>query len=112
MEQNSEHPIAKGIRAKAKELSIDVPSVNNFNAITGKGIEVDIKEKKIKVVRPFYFKEHNIVWAKGYTSTTAESIVFKMVNDKLTGYISLEDKIRPESYYWLLMKIKKGVLKN
>ena len=53
--------------------------------------------KNIKVVSPFYLKENNIALPEGYTSTTAETIVFIIVDNKLNGYISLADKIRPES---------------
>jgi Cu2+-exporting ATPase len=35
-----EHPITTGILQKVKELSVTVPSAENFNAITGKGVEV------------------------------------------------------------------------
>ena len=97
LEQNSEHPIATGILAKAKELSIKIPQVTNFKAITGKGIEADVDGKKVKVVSPFYLKENNIALPEGYTSAKAETIVFIIVDNKLTGYISLADKIRPES---------------
>ena len=97
LEQNSEHPIATGIIAKGKEFSLSVPSANNFNAITGKGIEADVEGKNIKVVSPFYLKENKIVFPENYSSTTAETIVFLIVNNQLTGYIALADKIRPES---------------
>ena len=97
LEQNSEHPIATGILAKAKELSIKIPQVTNFKAITGKGIEADVDGKYIKVVSPGYLKENNIAFPEGYTSAKAETIVFIIVDNKLTGYISLADKIRPES---------------
>ncbi|CAN5541218.1 N/A [soil metagenome] len=97
LEQNSEHPIAAGILAKAKELSIKTAQAINFNAITGKGIEADVDGKRIKVVSPGYLKENNIALPEGYPGTTAETIVFILVNDNLAGYISLADKIRPES---------------
>jgi Cu2+-exporting ATPase len=98
LEQSSEHPIATGIIAKAKELSIIIPSVNNFNAITGKGIEADLEGKNIKVVSPFYLKENNIAVPENYSGTTAETIVFLIINDRLAGYIAMADKIRPESF--------------
>ena len=97
LEQNSEHPIATGILAKAKELAIELPQITNFNAITGKGIEADVDGKNIKVVSPGYLKENNILIPENYASTAAETIVFIIVNNNLVGYISLADKIRPES---------------
>ena len=98
LEQNSEHPIATGIMAKAKEFSISIPAVTNFNAITGKGIEGDIEGKNIKVVSPGYLKENKIPFPENYSSTTSETIVFLLINNQLAGYIALADKIRPESY--------------
>jgi len=97
LEQNSEHPIATGIISKAKELSIAIPTVNNFKAITGKGIEADVEGKNIKVVSPGYLKENKIALPENYSTTTAETIVFLIINNQLAGYITLADKIRPES---------------
>ncbi len=97
LEQNSEHPIATGILAKAKELSLTIPKANNFKAITGKGIEANVEGKNIKVVSPGYLKENNISLPENYVGNIAETIVFIIVDGKLAGYISLGDKIRPES---------------
>ncbi len=98
LEQNSEHPIATGITAKAKELSVAIPQVTNFKAITGKGIEADLEGRSIKVVAPGYLKENNIPIPESYTSGNAETIVFIIINNQLAGYIALADKIRPESF--------------
>ena len=98
LEQNSEHPIATGIIVKAKELKIAIPSVNNFNAISGKGIEAEVEGKKIKVVSPGYLKENAIKLPENYSTTIAETIVFVIINNQLAGTIALADKIRPESY--------------
>lgn len=97
LEQNSEHPIATGVLAKAKELSITIPAVSNFKAITGKGVEAEVEGKNIKVVSPGYLKENKIALPENYASSNAETIVFIIVDNKLAGYISLADKIRPES---------------
>lgn len=98
LEQNSEHPIATGILAKARELSIEFPLVNNFKAITGKGIEAEVDGKTVKVVSPGYLKEKNIPLPENYSGNAAETIVFIIINDKLAGYIALADKIRPEAF--------------
>jgi len=97
LEQNSEHPIATGIIQKAKDLSVPMLSTRNFNAITGKGIEATIDNKDIKIVSPGYLKEKNISFPANYNSDATETVVFVLINDKLAGYISLSDSIRPES---------------
>jgi len=97
LEQKSEHPIATGILQKVKDLSIVIPSTENFNAITGKGVEAMVEGKKILVVSPGYLKEKNIALPGGFTSNDTETVVFVMIGDSLAGYIALSDEIRPES---------------
>lgn len=97
LEQNSEHPIATGIMQKAKDLSISIPTVQNFNAITGKGVEATVDGKDIKVVSPGYLKENNILFPDNFNTDATETTVFILVNDKLAGYIALSDTLRPES---------------
>ena len=97
LEQKSEHPVATGILQKVKELSITIPAAENFNAITGKGVEATVEDKKILVVSPGYLKETNLTIPEGFTANDTETVVFVIVNDQLAGYIALSDEIRPES---------------
>lgn len=76
LEQKSEHPIATGILQKAKDLSQTVPAAENFNAITGKGVEETVEEKKILVVSPGYLKEKNIAIPEGFKANDTETVVF------------------------------------
>lgn len=97
LEQKSEHPIATGILQKAKDLSIAIPSTENFNAITGKGVEATIEGKKVLVVSPGYLNENNLNIPNGFSANETETVVFVLVNNEVVGYIALSDKIRPES---------------
>ena len=97
LEQNSEHPIATGILLKAKDMDLSIPLPQNFNAITGKGVEAVVENKNVKVVSPGYLKEKNLELPTDFTTDAAETIVFILMNDQLVGYISLSDSIRPES---------------
>lgn len=97
LEQNSEHPIATGIIQKAKDLSISIPSPQNFNAITGKGVEATVEGKQVKVVSPGYLKEKNIALPADFKAEGDETVVFVLINDALAGCIALSDEIRPES---------------
>ncbi len=97
LEQQSEHPIATGILQKAKDLNITIPATENFNAITGKGVEATVEGKNIMVLSPNYLKENNIALPYDFTSNDTETIVFLLIDNELAGYIALSDKIRPES---------------
>ena len=97
LEQNSEHPIATGIIQKANDLFIQITAAENFNAITGKGIEATFEGKDIKVVSPGYLSDKRIAIPDNFQADATETVVFVLVNNKLAGYISLSDQIRPES---------------
>jgi Cu2+-exporting ATPase len=97
LEQNSEHPIATGIMQKIKDKSIAVPAVQNFKAITGKGVEAIVDNKGVKVVSPGYLKEKNLSLPENFSAEADETIVFILIDNLLAGYIALSDTIRPES---------------
>ncbi|MEO9885766.1 MAG: copper-translocating P-type ATPase [Balneola sp.] len=98
LEQSSEHPIAVGIIKKVKEDNVTIPKPENFNAITGKGVEADVEDKKVKVVSPGYLRDENIAIPEDAYSDAAETVVFVLIDGKLSGYIALADEIRPESF--------------
>ena len=97
LEQNSEHPIATGILSEVKKRSLVIPEAKNFQAITGKGVEALVGGKNLKVVSPGYLKENGLAWPDGFVANGNETVVFVIVNEKLSGYIALSDTIRPES---------------
>ncbi|MFZ5977660.1 MULTISPECIES: copper-translocating P-type ATPase [Hydrotalea] len=98
LEQNSEHPIATGITAKAKELNMVLPEVKGFEAITGKGITGIIDGKDVMVVSPGYLKEKFTFLTKDDTVKAEETLVFVLVDEDIAGSIALADEIRPESF--------------
>ena len=97
LEQNSEHPIATGITAKAKELNLELPAVMGFEAITGKGISGIIDRKDVMVVSPGYLKEKFSFLTKEDMVKAEETLVFVLIDDDIAGSIALADEIRPES---------------
>jgi Cu2+-exporting ATPase len=60
LEARSQHPLAMSITRKVKEDKIELPEAENFNAITGKGIEGDVENKKMKVVSPGFLRDTGI----------------------------------------------------
>lgn len=97
LEQTSEHPIAVGIIKKVKQDNIVIPKAENFKAITGKGVEATVEGLNVKVVSPGFLKEKNLSIPGNAFTTSAETVVFVIINEKLSGFIALADEIRPES---------------
>ena len=92
LEQNSEHPIATGILQKVKDLKIQVPATENFNAITGKGVEATVEGKKIKVVSPGFLKENNIPLPENFKTDAAETVVFVIIDNALADTLLCQMK--------------------
>lgn len=97
LEANSEHPIATGIIAEAKKRNLNLPVADSFKAITGKGVEAVIGQKRFKVVSPAYLKENNLQFPAEYHQAGNETIVFVISDDRVAGFIALADAVRPES---------------
>lgn len=98
LEKNSEHPIAKGILDKAKELRKKTLNVSGFQAIKGKGVEGTIDDLSVKVVSPGYLREKGIVFPEQLKKDALGTVVFVIINNRLIGVINLSDQIRKQSY--------------
>ena len=96
VEKNSEHPIAQGI-VKSSNDSYDV---QDFKAIPGKGAVGKVNNQTVAVVSPGYLRDENINVPGDKIETLHEqgkTVVFVLVDNKLTGAIALADIIREES---------------
>jgi Cu2+-exporting ATPase len=96
VESHSEHPIARGIVD-----SIDDPGdVQDFNSIPGKGAEGTVDGRNIKVVSPGFLRENDLGVGDDRIETLSsqgKTVVFVLVDQKVTGAIALADVIRSES---------------
>ena len=98
VEVNSEHPIARGIVEKAG--GNNVPKVNDFQSITGKGVQGNVEGKNVKVVSPGYLREQNMDYPREQIeelSRQGKTVVFTIIDDKLAGAVALGDQIRDAS---------------
>ncbi|QKY18528.1 heavy metal translocating P-type ATPase [Halorubrum sp. CBA1229] len=57
LESRSEHPIGDAIVEFAEESDVDAPSVDDFESITGKGVEADLDGEKHYAGKPGLFEE-------------------------------------------------------
>ncbi len=96
LEQNSEHPLAKGILEKAEETW----EPEEFNSITGKGIEGKVNGKPVKVVSPGYIRENELEYPEAEVeelSSQGKTVVFVIIENALVGAVALGDEIRASS---------------
>ncbi|MCG7332860.1 heavy metal translocating P-type ATPase [Salinicoccus roseus] len=97
VENHSEHPIATGIVDEASARNLELHEMSDFNSITGVGIEGKIEGRNVKVVSPGYVAEHDINFDDARFnewSRQGKTVVFLVVDEKLSGAIALADKIK------------------
>ena len=97
LEQQSQHPIAEGIIREAKKRTLDLPAIENFQSITGKGVSAAVDGKSVVVVSPGYLKDKAIPLPPDALSGAIETVVFVLMDEHLVGYVALADKIRDDS---------------
>ncbi len=101
VESESEHPIAAGIAKTFKESNEHIYELKDFNSIPGKGAEGSVNGNNIKVVSPGYLSENNIEVTEkdkiDKLSGEGKTVVYLLVDEKLTSAFALADIIREES---------------
>lgn len=99
LEQNSEHPLAKGIVEKAHKMNLTLQQPSDFKAIKGKGVEGTINGELVSIISPNYLKELNTPIPKNLRRGPIDTVVFVLLGEnKLIGAISLSDQVREESH--------------
>lgn len=97
LEQQSEHPIARGIVTDVKARDLVLSSPDTFESLTGQGLTGTVDGKKVKVVSPGYINEKSIDYNRDMFnewSNQGKTVVFVIIEDTLAGMIALADKVR------------------
>jgi Cu2+-exporting ATPase len=113
IEINSEHIIAKAIVEYVKKMGIEIPQVEEFKAIPGKGVYGKVFGKEVYIGGPNLLKDFKIEIEDKRIKNLQEqgkTIVFTIIDGKLAGAFALSDIIRKESYE-AIKKIKENGIK-
>lgn len=108
LEKNSEHPIAKGIIEKAKQLNAKDIKISNFKILKGEGIEGEASGRTIKLVSRKYAAKNNIKIPNSNLDDSG-TLAYVIVGNEAAGAIVLADKIRKESYEAIRRLQKSGI---
>ncbi len=100
MESHSEHPIAKAIVDKAKELGIDQVVVDKFNSHTGLGITCSIADKKYMCGNAKFIENNKIDTnnvANMLLPNHASAPIYVVEEKEIIGIIYVADTIKESS---------------
>lgn len=100
VEQNSEHPLAASIVKGAKERSISLPKVENFQSFTGEGVIGKVENHEVLVGKSNFLQERKI---KGVTTfqkkaqeleKQAHTVMFVAIDGLAVSLITVSDPIK------------------
>lgn len=103
IEEESEHPIAKAITNKAKDMGVKIKSADNFSALEGRGAKAKIGKTVYYVGGPRLLEEleatlnSQMQKATDQAHNNGQTVVYVMTGNTMLGAIMIADTIRSES---------------
>ena len=88
-EKNSNHPIAKSILKKYKKTSKETENVENFEEVSGKGLQYQYEGKTIKI--------GNAEFTNADKENIVGTVLYLNIDGNVVGKIVLTDEIKPST---------------
>ena len=88
-EKNSNHPIAKSILKKYEEISKEIENVENFEEVSGKGLQYKYEGKTIKI--------GNAEFTNANKENIVGTVLYLNIDGNVVGKIVLTDEIKPST---------------
>ncbi len=114
LEKASEHPLAQAIVSGAKEKNIQLVETENFQSITGKGIQALINGKKVSLGNKALMQDIGIDTATFETEMNAlrsdgQTVMFIAIEREMAGFIGVIDPIKETSITAIKNLREKGI---
>jgi len=103
LETDSEHLIAQAIRRFARDRKLTLPSISNFTALQGRGVQAAFENEVYYVGGPRLLEMLTLTPASHIktfmdsANQKAQSVVYLTTKEKIIAAFSISDIIRPES---------------
>ena len=88
-EKNSNHPIAKSILKKYEEISKEIENIENFEEVSGKGLQYKYEGKTIKI--------GNAEFTNADKENIVGTVLYLNIDGNVVGKIVLTDEIKPST---------------
>lgn len=103
VENRSEHPIAKAIVQKSREKNLQIPEVNHFSAVPGKGVSGEVNGQLVLVGTAGYLEQNQITLSEGLhqqldrLAASGNTPFLIAVDRQPAGIIAVSDPIKEEA---------------
>jgi Cu+-exporting ATPase len=102
IEAGSEHPLGQAIVTGAKDKGVLIPNVENFKALTARGVEGDVEGQHVFIGNRRLLSESNIVLgeleeAMVKLESEGKTAMLVAIDSKAAGIVAVADTIKPDS---------------
>jgi Cu2+-exporting ATPase len=98
-EADSEHPLARAIRAAARDRDLPAPAATDFRASAAVGVTAVVDGRTVAVGGPRLLAEHGLPplpAAQGWAET-GSTVLHVLLDGHVVGALAVADEVRPES---------------
>jgi len=100
LEQNSEHPLARAVLARAREQKLSLLPVERFGAVPGSGVRAHLAERGLLLGSPRFIREQGVAIDDATVLRLAgegKTVIVLADGGTAQGYIAIADQPRPSS---------------
>lgn len=100
LETGSEHPLARAVVERGKELTGVLPEVKDFQAVAGMGVQGNVNGKNVAIGNIAFMQKLNVEIATQKSvveklQNEAKTVVYAVLDQKLAGIIAMRDTLKP-----------------
>ena len=97
VEQYSEHPLAKAVVAKAKDMDITPQKAEHFKSLIGAGAEAVVGKKLVQIGKKELFTQidHEFISRVEKLRDEGKTVIYVGTGNTLLGALAVRDEIRP-----------------
>lgn len=103
LNNSSEHPLAQATVKYGKEKQVEISKTEQFNSVTGKGVEGSVDGKSLYLGNAKMMEYANASVSSQMQSEVQDhqkqgkTVSYLAVNEEVAGYVVIGDKIKPSS---------------
>ncbi len=103
VEADSEHPLARAIVRGIRERGLDVPAVEGFEAMAGRGAQGTVAGRLVQIGGPGLLADLKLEPPTQLAAATAawavdgRTVLHVVADGRILGAVAVEDELRPES---------------
>jgi heavy metal translocating P-type ATPase len=109
LEQNSNHVLARAIRAAAISRKVKFPKTKQVTETAGRGVQAVVGGKRVLVGRLSLLEAEGVPMPKKLATQVKQTASFVAIDGLLAGYITFRDDIRPEAKATLSSLLSNGI---